>query len=203
MLAASNAAEFAVYDIYIDSQAAPLAAYQLKIWDKNAAIKIISVEGGEHPAFQKTPFFDPKAIQRDIIKLAALHTGPQGELPTSKVRVASLHVEIGPGLTPSLQIEVEAAARLGGKRISAEATLTRRNWTRANSRPAPLAGFMPADDVIIAFQRSSQRFRTRTAVHRRRSPLRRELLPELPRQRWIRSSWRLSLNEIALLLFKI
>jgi hypothetical protein len=120
------AAEFAVYDIYLDPQSEPIAAYQLKIWDKNAAIKILSVEGGEHPAFQKAPYFDPKAIQRDIIKLAAFHLGTSDELPARRTRIASLHVEIGPGLQPNLVIEIEAAARPGGKRILSQATITKR-----------------------------------------------------------------------------
>ena len=122
----TRAAEFAVYDIYLDPNSEPVAAYQLKIWDKRAAIKIISVEGGEHPAFQKAPYFDPKAISRDIIKLAAFHAGTSDELPARRTRVASLHVEIGPGLTPDLAIEVEAAARPGGNKITVQATLTKR-----------------------------------------------------------------------------
>src|SRR5688572_4302910 len=125
-LNASRAAEFAVYDIYLEPHGEPLAAYQLKIWDKNAAIKIISVEGGEHRAFQKAPFFDPKAIQRDIIKLAAFDARKSGDLPTHRTRVASLHVEIGPGLNPNLSIMIEAAARPGGTKIFPQATILKR-----------------------------------------------------------------------------
>jgi len=122
----ARAAEFAVYDIYIDPHDEPIAAYQLKIWDKRAAIKIVSVEGGEHPAFQKAPYFDPKAIQRDVIKLAAFHAGKADELPRRKIRVASLHVEIGPGLNPNLAVSIEAAARPGGSRLDPVVTLTKR-----------------------------------------------------------------------------
>lgn len=122
----ARAAEFAVYDIYIDPHNDPIAAYQLKIWDKRAAIKIISVEGGEHPAFQKAPYFDPKAIQRDVIKLAAFHVGNADELPKSRIRVASLHVEIGPGLNPDLAVSIEAAARPGGSSLYPVVTLTKR-----------------------------------------------------------------------------
>jgi hypothetical protein len=122
----THAAEFAVYDIYLDPQNEPLAAYQLKIWDKKAAIKIISIEGGEHPAFQKAPYFDPKAIQRDIVKLAAFHAGTSNELPARRTRVASLHVEIGPDLKPDLAIDVQAAARPGGSRIFLQASIVKR-----------------------------------------------------------------------------
>ena len=122
----THAAEFAVYDIYLDPSSEPLAAYQIKIWDKNAAIKIISVEGGEHPAFQKAPFFDPKAIQRDIIKLAAFHAGASNELPARRTRVASLHVEIGPQLNPNLAIELEAAAGPGGSKLFPNALIVKR-----------------------------------------------------------------------------
>ena len=122
----ARAAEFAVYDIYIDPHSDPIAAYQLKVWDKRAAIKIISVEGGEHPAFQKAPYFDPKAIQRDVIKLAGFHVGNVDELPRRKIRVASLHVEIGPGLNPDLAVSIEAAARPGGSSLYPTVTLTKR-----------------------------------------------------------------------------
>jgi hypothetical protein len=124
--ASTQAAEFAVYDIYLDPQHEPVAAYQLKIWDKNAAIKIISVEGGEHPAFQKAPHFDPKAIQRDVIKLAAFHAGKAAAFPSQKTRVASLHVEIGPGLNPDLTFSVEAAVRPGGSAFKPIVTLVKR-----------------------------------------------------------------------------
>ena len=122
----SRAAEFALFDVYVDTGEEPLAAYQLKLSDERAAVKIISVEGGEHASFREPPKFDAKAIQRDVIKIAAFSLDAKEKLPTGRVRVASLHVEIGPGLTPAWKAAVEAAARPGGGKISAEISILKR-----------------------------------------------------------------------------
>ena len=103
-----------------------MAAYQLKISDERAAVKILSVEGGEHASFAEAPKFDPKAIQRDVMKMAAFSLDVAEKLPSGRVRVASLHVEIGPGLTPEWKAVVEAAAGPKGKKISATVSISKR-----------------------------------------------------------------------------
>jgi hypothetical protein len=119
-------AEFAVFDVFVDSGAEHLAAYQLKISDDKAAIKILSVEGGDHASFAQAPKFDEKAIQRDVIKIAAFSLDPREKLPSGRVRVASLHVEIGPGLAPDWKAVVEAAGGVGGTKISAAVSISKR-----------------------------------------------------------------------------
>lgn len=120
------AAEFAVYEVFVDSGEEKLAAYQLKISDERAAVKFLSVEGGEHASFAEAPKFDPKAIQQDVIKIAAFSLDAAAKLPSGRVRVASLHVEIGPGLTPEWKAKVEAAAGPKGKKISAKVSISKR-----------------------------------------------------------------------------
>jgi hypothetical protein len=119
-------AEFAVFDVFVDSGADALAAYQLKISDEKAAVKILSVEGGEHASFAQPPKFDGKAIQRDVIKIAAFSLDAREKLPSGRVRVASLHVEIGPGMAPEWKALVEAAGGAGGTRISATVSISKR-----------------------------------------------------------------------------
>jgi len=121
-----RAGEFAVFDVFVDSGAEPLAAYQLKISDEKAAVKILSVEGGEHASFAKPPKFDEKAIQRDVIKLAAFSLETREKLPSGRVRVASLHVEAGPEMTPDWKAVVEAAGGPGGRKISATVLISKR-----------------------------------------------------------------------------
>ena len=125
-LAQVRSAEFAVFDVFVDSGAEHLAAYQLKISDEKAAVKILSVEGGEHASFAQPPKFDGKAIQRDVIKIAAFSLDAREKLPSGRVRVASLHVEIGPGLTPDWKAVVEAAGGAGGTKISAAVSISKR-----------------------------------------------------------------------------
>jgi hypothetical protein len=122
----ASAVEFAVFDLFVDAGEEKLAAYQLKISDERAAVKILSVEGGEHASFAEPPKFDPRAIQRDVIKIAAFSLDPAEKLPRGRVRVASLHVEIGPGLTPEWKATVAAAAGPKGKKISATVSISKR-----------------------------------------------------------------------------
>lgn len=119
-------AQFAVYDVFVDAGKEKLAAYQLKISDERAAVKILSVEGGEPASFTEAPKFYPKAIQRDVIKIAAFSLDAPEKLPSGRMRVASLHVEIGPGLTPDWKATVEAAAGPKGKKISATVSISKR-----------------------------------------------------------------------------
>ena len=123
---APRAGEFAVYDVYIECGTEPLAAYQLKISDRRAAVKILSVEGGQHASFANAPKFDEKAIQRDVIKVAAFSLAARDKLPSGRVRIASLHVEVGPGLTPDWNAIVQAAGGPGGRKISAEVSISKR-----------------------------------------------------------------------------
>src|SRR6266852_2690507 len=84
---------FRVVDIYVDSKGAPLAAYQLRFSMTNMNVKIVGIEGGEHPAFRGPPVYDPKAIQHERVIIAAFNTGPSDELPKGKTRVATIHLE--------------------------------------------------------------------------------------------------------------
>lgn len=131
-------ADFAVYDVYVDSKE-PLAAYQIRIESNSQSTKIISVEGGEHSAFKQPPFYDPKAIQNHVIKLAAFSTAPSGSLPVGRTRIASLHLQADKPW-PEFSLRVEAAATAGGKKIRIEPAIRRRSaeastGTSANLKP--------------------------------------------------------------------
>ncbi|MBI1195925.1 MAG: hypothetical protein GC138_08770 [Gammaproteobacteria bacterium] len=119
---------FAVYEVYVDSGSKALAAYQVRIWDEEGVAKILSVEGGEPPAFQAPPFFDPKAIQKNVIKLAAFRVDASEQLPRGKVRVASLHVEIPEsGARPRWRVVIEAAATADGRKIAVRASVFKKD----------------------------------------------------------------------------
>lgn len=122
--AVTGTAEFAVYDVFVDAAGEPLAAYQVKITDRAGVARILSIEGGSHPAFLEPPVYDPKALRREVIKLAAFSTLPPSQLPKGKVRVASLHLEAGS--MPDLAIVLQAASAPGGRKIQATASLAPR-----------------------------------------------------------------------------
>ena len=117
---------FRAVDIYLDSKSAPLAAYQLEFAATNGAVKIVGIEGGEHPAFREAPFYDPKAIQQERVIIAAFSTEPAAKLPTGKTRVATIHIQItGPG-EPAFELKLQTAADSQGNKIAVEASFEER-----------------------------------------------------------------------------
>lgn len=122
---AAPAVWFLAFDIYVDSGATPLAAYQIEISASapGGAVTLVGVEGGEHAAFAHPPYYDPAALHenalRERIVIAALSTEP--DLPTGRTRVARLHVRAS-GAAPSLTLKVETAGAADGRRIDATAT---------------------------------------------------------------------------------
>ena len=78
-------------DIYVNSGEEHLAAYQIHV-KAGAVVSIVGIEGGEHKAFSKPPYYDPKAMQRNEVKLAAFSTLAKSKLPKGRTRVATLHV---------------------------------------------------------------------------------------------------------------
>ena len=61
---------FVTMDLIIDPKGEPLAAYQVEI-TAPAGVKFVGIEGGQHPEFRKTPFYDPKAMQSERLIVAA------------------------------------------------------------------------------------------------------------------------------------
>jgi hypothetical protein len=79
-------------------------------------VKIVGVEGGEHVAFREPPYYDPAALSRDRIIIAAFNTGR--DLPRGKTRVARLHLAIT-GPEPEYTAKLDIAASAEGAAIPA------------------------------------------------------------------------------------
>jgi hypothetical protein len=110
-----DAPRFVVVDVQVDSGAEPLAAYQLEFFSTNGAVKIVGIEGGEHPAFMQPPYYDPVAMQQDRVVLGAFSTAPGGQLPSGLVRVASIHLMVSGNAKPSFNARIETAATFDGR----------------------------------------------------------------------------------------
>src|SRR5258708_5660502 len=65
---------FAYVDVFIDPHGTPLAAYQFELRATAGDVKLVGIEGGEHAAFAKPPYYDPKALLNDRIVIAAFNT---------------------------------------------------------------------------------------------------------------------------------
>jgi hypothetical protein len=120
--AAFEEGRFYAVDIYVNSGSTPLAAWQVQFAATNGDIKIVGIEGGEHPAFKEPPFYDPKAMQHERVIIAAFSTKRREALPTGNTRVATIHLQITGKQAPEYRVTVQAAGNAEGKRINVEAT---------------------------------------------------------------------------------
>jgi hypothetical protein len=118
--AAETKPAFAFVDVFVDPHGKPLAAYQFELSATAADVKLVGIEGGEHAAFAKPPFYDPKALLNERIVIAALSTA--ADLPSGKTRVARLMVRVGDG-KPKYDVTLQVAASSDAKPM-AEATVS-------------------------------------------------------------------------------
>ena len=111
---------FAPLHVYLDSGARPLAAFQFELKATTGRVKIVGVEGGEHAAYKKPPYYDPAALANDRIIIASFNTG--GELPTARTRIATVHLQIIGDVEPDYEVKLTVAADADGKEIPTEIT---------------------------------------------------------------------------------
>lgn len=94
--ATAKATRFQAIDVFVDSGRQTLAAWQFSLASETPGVEIVGIEGGEHAAFQKAPYYDPQAMQHNRVIVAAFSTAT--ELPSGTSRVARVHVQLqGPG----------------------------------------------------------------------------------------------------------
>ena len=130
---------FTPVHIYLDPGGKPLAAYQFELvcsvpvrayspGEDNASrrhyerqIKIVGVEGGDHPAFKDAPYYDPAALMNERIIIAAFNTG--ADLPTTRTRIATIHLQITGDAEPQYEVSLTTAAGATGENVPVEITL--------------------------------------------------------------------------------
>src|SRR4030043_482331 len=111
---------FAPLHIYIDSGNSSLAAYQFEMKAAAGQIKIVGVEGCQHKAFKEAPYYDPAALAKDRIIIAAFSTA--GNLPKGRTRIATIHLQIIGDAEPQYELKLIVAADADAKEIPAEIT---------------------------------------------------------------------------------
>jgi hypothetical protein len=124
---AQESLRFCAVDIYLDSKGKPLAAYQLEFSVTNGNAKIVGIEGGEHPAFEEPPFYDPKAMQHEKVILAAFSTEAAEKLPKGKTRVATIHLQTNGAGEMGIQLKLQTAGDDNGNKITPDASADERN----------------------------------------------------------------------------
>ncbi|MHC4088616.1 MAG: hypothetical protein ACYSU5_25930 [Planctomycetota bacterium] len=111
---------FAPLHIFLDSGNQGLAAFQFELQALTGQIKIVGVEGGEHPVFKKPPYYDPAALANDRIIIAAFSTSD--DLPTGRSRITTIHLQIIGDTQPEYELDLIAVANADGEKIPAEIT---------------------------------------------------------------------------------
>jgi len=114
---------FAPVHIYLDSGDKPLAAYQFELKATTGRIKIVGVEGGEHAAFKEAPYYDPAALAKDRIIIAAFNTGR--DLPRGRTHIATVHLQILGDAEPEYELDLTVAADADGRELPAKLSLER------------------------------------------------------------------------------
>ncbi len=120
---ATNAVtHFEAVDILIDPGGTPLAAYQIEFVAAAARVKLVGVEGGDHAAFREPPYYDPAALSRHRVILAAFSTS--ADLPKSVMRIARLHVQISGDGQPEWSAKLIVASSATSDSIPADVRLS-------------------------------------------------------------------------------
>ena len=112
---------FAPLHIYLDTDNQKLAAYQFELSAVKGQVKIVGVEGGYHKAFSEPPYYDPAALAKDRIIIAAFNTG--GDLPAGRTRIATLHLQIIGDVEPEYELRLIVSADAEGKELTAKLSL--------------------------------------------------------------------------------
>lgn len=123
---AGASTRFVAVDLFVDSQDRPLAAYQLEFSVTNNVAQIVGIEGGEHTAFAEPPYYDPKAMQRERVIIAAFSTEPADKLPAGRTRVATVHLQVSENAEPEFSLKLHTAADADGRKITVSARLEER-----------------------------------------------------------------------------
>ena len=113
---------FTTYAIYLDPHDQPLAAYQFE-FTAPAGAKIVGIEGGEHAAYQQPPYYDPAAMMNERLIAAAFSTADAAALPASRTRIATIHIQLPPGVDAEPTVKLTVAGAVGGGRIDADISL--------------------------------------------------------------------------------
>jgi hypothetical protein len=118
---------FVPVHVNIDPEGKPLACYQVTVTaSKNATL--VGVEGGDSDAFNKAPYYDPRALQSSRIIIGAYSVG--GDLPAEKTRVATLMFRVTGPMYASYEAKLNVAGTSDASEISATVTLEPITWSQ-------------------------------------------------------------------------
>jgi len=113
---------FDAVHVFIDTGTTALAAYQLSLRATTGNVRIVGIEGSDHHAFANPPYYDPIAIQGDRVIIGAFSTADVDLLPTGRMRIATIHVQITGGKA-EYDAQLTVSAGVDGLAIPGRLTL--------------------------------------------------------------------------------
>lgn len=117
----SSGLRFQGVDVTIDPKGQPLAAYQVEFVADASRVKLVGVEGGDHAAYREPPYYDPAALNRNRVIVAAFSTS--ADLPKAATRVARLHVQVSGDGQPQWTAKLIVASSDKSDSIPADVSL--------------------------------------------------------------------------------
>ena len=106
---------FSTVDVIVDTNGAPLGAYQVDLRFDDDRVRLVGIEAGA--GFDEPPAYDPRALRSGRVVLAGLRVDAPHE--RGRVHVAVLHVEHPVPLTPRLRAVDLRVADDEGRRVPA------------------------------------------------------------------------------------
>ena len=119
------AVRFAALDIYLEASE-PFAAWQFELSEGTGKMLVVGVENGESAAFEDAPYYDLEAVRAGVaerIVVADFTIRPVSELPSGRVRIATVHVRLNGPADPDYALRLIAAADEAGEPILASIDL--------------------------------------------------------------------------------
>lgn len=121
---------FVAVDVYLQADR-PLAAWQFEFSGRNA--RIVGVENGESDAFEGTPYYDREAVQlgtADRIVVADFSLAAPDELPSGRIRIATLHLMLANAGEPEFDLDLVTSVTHDGATIDASIALEPRKGSQ-------------------------------------------------------------------------
>ncbi len=123
-------ARFVPVEVFVDSPQR-VAAWQFELKDRNASMKVVGVENGGSDVFQRAPYYDREAVTRGEarrIVVADYSLAEESELPTGRIRVATLHLMLDGDA--DFELNLVTATTADGRPIEAATVSLQETQTR-------------------------------------------------------------------------
>ena len=119
------AGRFLAVDVFLDSPI-PVAAWQFELTETIGMMKVVGIEAGDSAVFGDAPYYDREAVRlgtADRIVVADFSLADEDELPSGRIRVATIHIMLSGDAQPEFEVTLVTANSFGGQTIGAAISL--------------------------------------------------------------------------------